>query len=395
MLPDSTRLEALEAATTVIRSLSGGSGSSLSESFRVQALQAATKLVRSLEKPEDGLMKFAYSMAIRTCVQLNAFSMLSKKESTSAGEIAESNGADVILIRRLLRVLTASDYIAEKGDGLYGPTQWIIHMQNRVTQGMIKFIYDQSMPAIAEGPKYFKETLYQNPTDPKSGLFQVAFRTDLPTFPWLTKPENKERWDDANTFFEGDRGSRPSCVSWFPVREKLLAGRQGNKDPLLVDVAGGRGHDLMEFLGQFPDEKGPFFLQDQQPVLDNATFLSVKAQKRAFDFFKESPVEGARIYFMKFIMHDYADEECLQILKNVKASMSKGYSYLVINDFILPNTGCPLLPAEWNLMMLILTSDMERTETQRSTLLHSAGLSVEGMYQPPGDGQGIIVAVFE
>lgn len=72
--------------------------------------------------------------------------------------------------------------------------------------------------------------------------------------------------------------------------------------------------------------------------------------------------------------------------------MVKGHSYLVINDFILPDTGCGLLQSQWDLMMMVLLSSMERTETQWKTLLESADLSIEGMYSPPGDGQGIIVA---
>lgn len=95
---------------------------------------------------------------------------------------------------------------------------------------------------------------------------------------------------------------------------------------------------------------------------------------------------------MKFILHDYVDEQCVQILKKVKASMIKGYSYLVINDFILPDTECGLLQSQWDLMMMVLTSSMERTEGQWRTLLGAVGLSIEGMYSPPGDGQGIIVA---
>jgi hypothetical protein len=103
-------------------------------------------------------------------------------------------------------------------------------------------------------------------------------------------------------------------------------------------------------------------------------------------------MKGAKIYFMKFIIHDYGDEQCLQILKNVTASMKKGYSYLVINDFVIPDTGCSLLPAQWDLMMLAMVTSMERTESQWRHLLGAAGLSIEGIYQSPGDGMGIIVA---
>ncbi|KAI5864720.1 S-adenosyl-L-methionine-dependent methyltransferase [Durotheca rogersii] len=396
MITEIERIEALEAAKKLVASLSDESESSRSEANRVQSLKTANDVIRSLERPEDGLLKFAYSptvwMAIRSCVHLDAFKIISEKETVSAGEIASLTGADETLIRRLLRVLTSYGYVAEKGDGVYAANKWTRHMDNRLTQGMIKFIYDLALPPTAVAPELFKETGFKNPVDPEAGTFQKAFNTKMPIFPWMALPENKDHWDAANTFFEGDRGSRPSWVTWFPIKEKLLSGSIDDQAPLLVDIAGGRGHDLMEFLDQFPDETGRFVLQDQPQVLDSATTLPAKVEKRPINFFKESPVEGAKVYFMKFIIHDYADPDCFTILRNVTASMKKGYSKLVINDFILPDTGCPILSAEWDLMMMVLLSAMERTETQWKSLLSAAGLTIEGMYQAPGDGQGIIVA---
>ncbi|GAP83312.1 putative winged helix-turn-helix transcription repressor DNA-binding [Rosellinia necatrix] len=396
MMSNVPRDEALKGASNIVALLSQGSDPFISEEARVQALQAANLVVRALEKPEDGLMKLAYSpaicMAIRVCMQLNVFGMVTKNETISAAEIAKQANADEVLIRRFLRVLTASGYVAEHGNGLYGPTRWTEHFNSRAAQGMIKFIYDASMQPIAQGPNWFKEFGYQNPVDPQRGMVQIANHTDLPTFKWLTVPENKELWDHANTFFEGDRGSRPSWLAWFPAKEHFFPEGHQRETPLLVDVAGGRGHDLLEFLAKYPDEAGPFVLQDQKPVLDSAPSLPPKVTKQPFDLFMDSPVEGARIYFMKFILHDYMDDQCIQILQNVKTSMVKGYSYLVINDFIIPETGCGLLQSEWDLMMMVLLSSMERTESQWRTLLESAGFSIEGVYNPVGDGQGIIVA---
>lgn len=91
-------------------------------------------------------------------------------------------------------------------------------------------------------------------------------------------------------------------------------------------------------------------------------------------------------------MHDYSDQDCLKILRNVKNAMTAGYSYLVINDFILPDVGCNLLSAQWDLVMMLVMSGLERTEGEWKTLMEAAGLEIEGLYQPPGDGQGIIVA---
>lgn len=95
---------------------------------------------------------------------------------------------------------------------------------------------------------------------------------------------------------------------------------------------------------------------------------------------------------MKFILHDWSDENCLTILRNVSASMTKGYSQLVIGDFILPDKGCSLISAHSDLQMMIFMAAMERSDTQWRDLMKKAGLQIEGLYQPPGDGQGIIVA---
>lgn len=55
--------EALENASDIVTLLSQGSGPFISEEARVKALEAANKVIRVLEKPEDGLIKFAFSVS--------------------------------------------------------------------------------------------------------------------------------------------------------------------------------------------------------------------------------------------------------------------------------------------------------------------------------------------
>ncbi|KAI0023868.1 S-adenosyl-L-methionine-dependent methyltransferase [Xylariomycetidae sp. FL0641] len=265
-------------------------------------------------------------------------------------------------------------------------------MQSRLAVGMIKFTYDLAMPQMAIGPKWFKQRGYGSPSEPGNGLFQAAFDTkDLP-FAWLSRPENKEHFDNGNTFFEGSGGPRPLWVTWFPVTEKFMQEQRKGCGPLLVDIGGGRGQSLAEFIDFFPGESGPFVLHDQEAVLSSTTSLSPKIEKRPLDFFREAPVTGARIYYMKSVLHDWIDEDCVRILKSVAASMTRGYSYLVLNEFVLPDTGCALLPATADIMMMAFVSGMERSETQWIKLLTTAGLTVEGFYQPPNAGQGIIAS---
>jgi hypothetical protein len=148
------------------------------------------------------------------------------------------------------------------------------------------------MRGIAHAPDWFKETGYQNPSDSLHGIFQAAYHTEHPMFKWLTLPENKKMWDDANTFFEGARGSRPSWLTWFPAKDKLFPQGYDQDKPLLVDIAGGRGHDLLEFVAKYSDETSSFVLHDQQFVLDSALPLPPNVTKQSFDLFQDPPVQG-------------------------------------------------------------------------------------------------------
>jgi hypothetical protein len=94
---------------------------------------------------------------------------------------------------------------------------------------------------------------------------------------------------------------------------------------------------------------------------------------------------------MKLILRDWNDNLSLKLLRNVTAGMKIGYSTLIVEDFILPVKGASLLPVLWDMEMMELIPVMERTERQWMDLCEKADLEIEGFYQPPGDGTGIIV----
>lgn len=89
-------------------------------------------------------------------------------------------------------------------------------------------------------------------------------------------------------------------------------------------------------------------------------------------------------------MHDWSDEVCLKILKNTTSAMRKGYSKLLLNEFILPNQGCPLFAAGFDLQMMAMHAGQERTEQQWRALLAKAGLKVLKCWVPEFEGEGII-----
>ncbi|KAF3020079.1 hypothetical protein E8E14_002359 [Neopestalotiopsis sp. 37M] len=193
---NTSRNEALESVAKVISSLQQNSGDSLSEYERVAALAKVTKLVAALEKSEDASLKFAYMpgawMAIRTLVDLKVFHILSENRSLSVYELAQKTEADVLLLTRFLRVLAALEYVSETRVEYYGPTKWTRHFSNKLTEGMIKFIYDNTMPCLAATPQWLKSKEYPNPIDPEDGIWQVGHGgCKEKTFEWLALPGNE------------------------------------------------------------------------------------------------------------------------------------------------------------------------------------------------------------
>lgn len=60
------------------------------------------------------------------------------------------------------------------------------------------------------------------------------------------------------------------------------------------------------------------------------------------------------------------------------------YSRLLINDYVLPNTGADLHPALLDIMMMSTCSGMERSEKQWHALLDSVGLDIVKIWTSEG-----------
>ena len=56
--------------------------------------------------------------------------------------------------------------------------------------------------------------------------------------------------------------------------------------------------------------------------------------------------------------------------------MEKGYSRILIDDYVLPNTGASFRGPSMDLLMMLYASGMERTMRQWEQLLDDSGLDI-------------------
>lgn len=132
-------------------------------------------------------------------------------------------------------------------------------------------------------PSYLASHDYRNPDDVLDGPFQYALDTKVSMFEWLNAHPSLARAFQAlmSSYNEG----RPKWMDegFYPILERL----QGvpNEDVLLVDVGGGKGHDLREFKDRYPHISGRLILQDQDPIVAQVKESDLGVEVMAHDFF--------------------------------------------------------------------------------------------------------------
>src|SRR5271166_5953873 len=145
----------------------------------------------------------------------------------------------------------------------------------------------------------------------------------------------------------------------------------------LVDVAGGVGSTLAAILRANPRLQGVLF--DLPHVIERARDymaqqgVGARCRTETGSFFDAVPA-GADAYFMKHIIHDWDDGDCLRILRNCRAAMSDRAKLLVCEKLVQPGNE-PNAAKTMDLVMLALTDGgRERTEQEFRDLFARAGL---------------------
>lgn len=142
--------------------------------------------------------------------------------------------------------------------------------------------------------------------DVHDGPFQFAHGIKETTFDyWAKDPEASRIF---NTFMTGVRGSRPHWVHWFPVQDELITGSSGqDEDVLLVDLGGGKGHDLNKFIETFPQARGRYVLEDLPQVIDDCHNRNSRIEALKHDIFQQQPIIGKSptrtLLILKFNWH--------------------------------------------------------------------------------------------
>jgi hypothetical protein len=190
----------------------------------------------------------------------------------------------------------------------------------------------------------------------------------VPVFEYLEKhPEDLEVFGESMTSLS------------TAENPKIAAAYKFSGLRTLVDIGGGHGSLLATILKANPKLKGVLF--DQPSVIARAEKDQYVAAKSIAErctlasgsFFEGVPKDGDA-YIMKYILHDWNDEECVKILANCRAAMNAKGRVLVVDNVIPPGNN-PHWGKLLDIQMLII-GGRERTKKEFATLLAQAGLKM-------------------
>jgi hypothetical protein len=147
----------------------------------------------------------------------------------------------------------------------------------------------------------------------------------------------------------------------------------------LNDIGGGHGDLVSQALQQYPSMRGVLF--DLPDVVERssgsmaATGVSERCEFVGGNFFEDVPInEGT--FILRHILHDWDDQKCEAILRNIATDCAVGTRVLIAETVVAgrnePDVGKMFDVA----MMGLLPGGKERTEDEYGALLRAAGFEL-------------------
>ena len=137
----------------------------------------------------------------------------------------------------------------------------------------------------------------------------------------------------------------------------------------VADIGGGIGAQLSSILDAHPSCRAILF--DQPAVVAEAP--DSRIERVGGDFFKDVPVQ-ANAYVMRWVLHDWSDEESVVLLKNVR-SVTVPEARLIVVESVIPETREFDLGKWMDVNMMMMATGRERTAAEFRDLFERAGFA--------------------
>jgi len=304
------------------------------------------------------LLGFVVSRALQIAAELGVADALADgpKDCTT---LAATLGAHADTLHRLLRALAAHGVFEQQPDGRYANTALSEYLRDAVPgslRGLARMYGDPAIWRAFEGMEHSART----------GEPGFVHMHGVAPFDYLAAhPATARRFDDA--MVSSSDIMNPAFVEAYDWAQFGM----------LADVAGGAGSTLAAILEANPALRGVLF--DLPHVIDRAREylarrgIAARCRLEAGSFFDSAPA-GADAYFMKHILHDWADADCLRILRHCRDAMHDRAKLLVCEKVIPPGNDPNYGKVVDLIMLAFMHGGRERSAEEYRDLFSRAGM---------------------
>ncbi|KAF1941681.1 S-adenosyl-L-methionine-dependent methyltransferase [Clathrospora elynae] len=344
--------------------------------LRARLNDAARDLLRLVNGPRNDARTFVcylYDLAAwQVACEFNFFEAIPEDGVASIKEIAEKAGMDEDRVGRFLRML-ASDRVFEEveKDMFKHTSRSVLYLKDKQWRDVMHYQLDEFFKAASETSASIKES--PKVTDGQRNAFVTRHGTDLFQF-YKQDASRAARFASAMAGVSRLERHFESLKESFPWDQ--ISGRK------VIDVGGGSGHMSVSLARTFPNLE--FIVQDSLTMISSASQndfsdLNGRVTFMPHDFFTTQPVSGAAAYLLRYITHNWSDEDCIRIFRALVPALEKSPAGtpLLINDVVLPALGEASRyhdnrMRQVDIMMMLVLGAKQRTEEQFRRLLSDA-----------------------
>lgn len=295
--------------------------------------------------------------AVATAAKLGIPDLLVSGGKT-AQEVAAAVGSHPGATHRLMRALSSLGVFSPEEGGRYRLTDVGERLRGDVVTGTLKEMF------IAETDEVHWQSWGKLADAVRTGEPRPQAVFGMPAFDYYGK--NRAEGEQFGRAMEN--------VSRF-ASHAVLEAYDFTGASRILDVGGGNGSLAVAIQERYPRLQATVldlpYIESHANERIKALGLADRCRFVAGDFFERVP-EGADIHLLKFILHDWNDEESIRVLRSCRAALPPEGRVLIIES-IVPEEISPGFVYLMDLNMLVMTGGLERTAKEYETLLSRAG----------------------
>ncbi|TFK96572.1 S-adenosyl-L-methionine-dependent methyltransferase [Pterulicium gracile] len=278
-----------------------------------------------------------------------ADALLDHSKGLPVAELASLVGINAERLSRVMRLLATRHCFIEVSPNVWANNHLSLMLLKTSTEASIVGVYTEECLRAAS---YLRDVWNDEEWSASNESSRSAFAwsvknevNDKTMFEWFKlHPEKGKRFDKAMVGFSHASGAL-AAIDAFPW--ETLA-----KDTTVCDVGGGFGAFSLPLSKKHPhlqitlqDMEGPIEHAKKKWQEENPSYLDAgRISFVPINFFKDTAVSGQDIYYLRYVLHMWSDDDASLVLTNVKNAMSP-HSRVLVHDYVLQHA-CPTSDAE-------------------------------------------------